>query len=136
MTADVFLDTNVLVYSYDDREPNKRRIARSHIAQSDFCVSTQVLGELFVTLTRKIPNTVPAEAAAQAIEDLRAQSVVPLSDVLVSAAIETSIRYQLSYWDALIVEAAAAAGCTTLLTEDLNDGTVIKGVHIVNPFGA
>jgi len=130
----IFIDTNVLAYAYDAREPDKRGIAQGLYTKSDFSVSAQVLGELFVTLTRKLPGSMPPEMAGQIIDGLRTQTVVPLSEALVAAAIDTSIRHQLSYWDALIIEAAVAGGCTTLLTEDLADGTVIRGVEIVNPF--
>jgi len=130
----VFLDTNVLAYAYDTREPNKRSIALQLLTQSDFSLSAQVLGELFVTLTRKLPGRLSPEIAGTVIDGLRSQTVIPLSDALVAAAIETSTRYQLAYWDALIIEAAVAGSCTTLLTEDLNDGLVVKGVTVVNPF--
>jgi len=59
---------------------------------------------------------------------------VALSAQLVVSAIETSIEHQVSYWDAMIIEAAASSGCTVLLTENLNAGAVIRGVKIVNPF--
>jgi len=134
MSADTFVDTNVLVYAFDTRFPEKRAAARRIIDAADFVVSAQVLGELYVTLTRKLADKVPEDIAKETISGLRRFPIVPLSGALVAAAIGTSIRFQLSYWDALIIEAAAAGGCTTVLTEDLNDQAVIKGVRIVNPF--
>jgi len=134
MSADAFLDTNVIVYAFDTSAPDKQATARGILERANLVTSTQVLGELYVTLTRKIPITLPASGAQQVIEKLRTGSVIDISADLVSAAIKTSIRFQLSYWDALIIEAAVASGCATVLTEDLNDGETINGVRVVNPF--
>ncbi|MCL2489723.1 MAG: PIN domain-containing protein [Propionibacteriaceae bacterium] len=136
MSADAFLDTSVIVYAFDTSAPDKQAIARRILERDGLVTSAQVLGELYVTLTRKIPNGLPTGGAQQVIEKLRTRPNVDISTDLVAAAIQTSIRFQLSYWDALIIEAAVAGGCTTLLTEDLNDGETINGVRIVNPFTA
>ncbi|MDR0284546.1 MAG: PIN domain-containing protein [Propionibacteriaceae bacterium] len=136
MSAGVFFDTNILVYVFDDRNPSKQAAARELVKTHSLVVSTQVLGEFYVTTTRKLSVPLPATAAAEAVNYLLAQTVVPLTGPLVAQAISTSQRYQLSYWDALIIEAAATAGCTTLLTEDLTDGQVIRGVRVENPFKA
>ncbi|MCL2735942.1 MAG: PIN domain-containing protein [Propionibacteriaceae bacterium] len=134
MSAETFIDTNILAYAFDSHSPDKQAVAQDLIKAADFVTSAQVLGELYVTLTRKLADKVPPSIAQQVIDDLRALPVVAISARLVSSAIDTSIRYQLSYWDAMIIEAAASSGCTTLLTEDLSDGAVIQGVTIVNPF--
>lgn len=134
MNADVFIDTNVLAYAFDSESPDKQRAAQELLSDANFVISAQVLGELYVTLTRKLTKKVPVDIAEQAIGELQALPVIATSAAMVSAAIDTSIRYQLSYWDALIIEAAVSAGCSTVLTEDLNDDSVIKGVQIVNPF--
>jgi len=134
MSADRFMDTNVLVYAFDSQSPEKQKKAQAIIKQADFVTSAQVLGELYVTLTNKLDVKVPVVVASQAIEELRAMSVVTTSASLVMAAIETSVSFQLSNRDALIVEAAVLANCSTLLTEDLNQGQVIKGVQVLNPF--
>ncbi|MCL2780663.1 MAG: PIN domain-containing protein [Actinomycetia bacterium] len=134
MSAEVFIDTNVLAYAFDTASPEKRATAQELIANTPFVTSAQVLGELYVTLTRKLTNKVPTDVARQAIDELRALPVVATSAALVAAAIGTSTRFQLSYWDALIIEAAVAGGCATLLTEDLNNRAVIRGVRVVNPF--
>jgi len=134
MSADIFVDTNVFAYMFDSASPAKQAVAKRLIAASDFVTSAQVLGELYVTLTRKLVNKIPPEIAKRTITELRTMPVVPTTANLVSAAIDTSIRFQLSYWDALIVEAAASSNCTILMTEDLNDQAIIRGVRIVNPF--
>ena len=129
-----FIDTNVLAYVFDSQSPGKSACAKRILREGDFVISSQVLGELYVTVTRKLTTKVPAQMAMSAIEELRLNEVVPITAGLVSAAIQTSIRCQLSYWDALIIESAAAAKCTVLLTEDLSDGQIIQGVRVVNPF--
>jgi len=134
MCADAFLYTNVLAYAFDDRSPTKRDIARDLLSHATFATSAQVLGELYVTLTRKLATPVPPDVARQVIGELQVLPVVATSTSLVAGGIDTSIRFQISYWDALIIEAAVASGCSTLLSEDLNDGEVIKGVRIINPF--
>jgi predicted nucleic acid-binding protein len=138
MPVRTFLDTNVLVYAFDHDSGDKRLRARDMLADrgaNDFVISAQVLGEFFVTVTRKLARPLTAQAAARAVDELGSLPVVRIDTVLVRAAIDTSQRAQLSYWDALIVEAAASAGCARILTEDLADGTSIRGVRIEDPFG-
>ena len=134
MSGSQFLDTNVLAYVFDSQSPQKSAVAQTILRAGGFVVSGQVLGELYVTLTRKLTNKVPDHVASQVIQSLQAYPVVPITSTLVSDAIQTSIIHQLSYWDSLIIEAAATAGCTTLLTEDLTDGQIIRGVCVTNPF--
>jgi len=133
MTGRPFIDTNVLVYAFDHTAPDRRERVLGLLRQ-DFVISAQVLSELYVTLTRKlVPPVAPADAAT-IVAELAHQDVVPVTTTLVQSAVATARTAQLSYWDALIVEAAVAAGCTTLLSEDLNPGQVITGVRIENPF--
>ncbi len=135
MTTRAFIDTNVLVYAIDDGEPAKQRQARALLAGAapgSLVISAQVLGELYVVATGKLGIAV--ETAAALIDDLRPLPVVAIDAGLVASAITTSRSAQLSYWDALIVEAAALGGCRRLLTEDLADGATIAGVSISNPF--
>jgi predicted nucleic acid-binding protein len=136
MTVRSFVDTNVAVYLFDADEPAKQQVAREVFESSDLqlVVSTQVLGEFFVTVTRKLRRPMDAATAAEAVAELARLPVVIVDVPLVGAAIETSGRSQVSYRDALIVEAAAAAGCAQLLTEDLAAGATIHGVRIENPF--
>ena len=138
MTArSTFIDTNVLVYTVDAGEPAKRERAAAVLDQlaGSFMLSTQVLGELYVTLTRKLARPVTAAQTVERVAGLSQHRVLSLDAAMVRAAIETSQRSQISYWDALIVEAAVRGGCSQILSEDLNAGQVIRGVEIVNPFG-
>lgn len=133
--ADVFLDTNVLVYAFDGSEPTKQARALAVLAEHpDARISTQVLLEWFVAVTRKLTPPLPPARAQEALESLAKLSVVPADTDLVVRAARTSLEHQLSIWDAMVIEAAALAGCRTLLTEDLNDGQTVRGVTIVNPF--
>lgn len=138
MTDRVLVDTNVFIYAFDTHPDSgaKRARALELLADDslDICVSAQVLSEFFVTVTRKLPRPLPAVEAARAVGDLIPLGVIPTDAHLIAAAIKTSQSAQLSYWDALIVEAAASAGCARVLTEDLNAGAVISGVRIENPF--
>ncbi len=137
MSARAFLDTNVLVYAVDEAEPTKRAIARDllgELGRREFVLSTQVLGEFYVTVTRRLEQPVAEEVAAAAVDQLAMLPTVRTDVGLVKAAIQTSRSAQISYWDGLIVAAAEAGGCTRLLTEDLNDGQTIGSVRVENPF--
>ncbi len=136
MSFRTFLDTNVLVYAFDDAEPEKRDRARSLLAAppSPLVISAQVIGEFYVVVTRKLAKPLVPSDAKAAVEQLLRLPVVPVDAELTAAAVATSQSSQLSYWDALIVEAASAAGCDVLLTEDLADGAMLRSMRIENPF--
>ena len=135
MADPFFLDTNVLVYAFDNAEPVKQALARELLAGGGtFVLSAQVLGEFFVTVTRKLAEPLSIDRAREAIAALEAVPIEPITAPLVTAAIGRVQRSQLSYWDALIVETCRAADCTILLTEDLQDGQLIDGVRVRDPF--
>ncbi len=133
-----FVDTNVIVYAYDADAPAKRVRALEVLGDAsefgELVCSTQVLGELFNVVTRKRnPPMTVAQARAEV------QAYLPLARVstdnaLVMRAIDLCSEKSVSFWDALIVAAAARAGAATLLTEDLNDGEEMLGVQILDPF--
>lgn len=132
-----FLDTNVLVYVFDQDEPDKAKLAKALLGQAkpdELALSAQVLGEFYVTVTRKLRRPLDADSAGQAVDWLSLLKVVSIDSALVKEAGEISRSSQISYWDGLIVASAASYGCQRLLTEDLNDGQVIAGVRIENPF--
>ena len=133
-----FLDTNILVYADDSLDAWKHKRSESlildGIEKGLSRVSAQVLGEYFVTITRKIAVPLDAETARRRVELLSIMPVLPIDARLVSTAISTMRRYGISYWDALIVSAAAAAGCSVLYTEDLNRGQEYLGVRVVDPY--
>lgn len=137
MSDNRFFDTNVVFYAYDSSQPDRRTTAEAllHEAALDGTgtLSTQVLGEFFhATVIRK--GVLTADEAERAIGVLAALHVVDIERALVHVAIDYHRRYQLRYWDALIVAAAKRGGCVELLSEDLNDGQDYDGVRVRNPF--
>lgn len=136
-TSRAFLDTNVLLYTFDTVAPEKQKRATEAIAQratADLVVSTQVLQEFYVNATRKLRPPMSPEEATREVDALIALEVVPSDARFVRSAIDLAQRADISLWDALIVRAASVAGCEVLLSEDLNAGQVIDGVRIENPF--
>jgi predicted nucleic acid-binding protein len=137
MSVKTFVDTNVFVYAVDDGEPRKRDIARRALVAArygELLLSAQVIGEFYVTVTRKLAEPLSVDLAAEAVEQLCTLHVVPIDAALAKSAIAVSRSSQISYWDALIVGAAMRGGCSVLLTEDLNDGQELGGVRVENPF--
>ena len=135
MAALTFVDTNVLAYAYDADSGEKGERAREVLADIDGAVvSTQVVLEFFAVLTRKLGLT--REVAEEATESLMDLEVVATDARLVREGLRISRDHDISHWDGMIIAAAAASGCEVLLTEDLNDGQVIEGVRVVNPFPA
>ncbi len=131
----VFVDTNILAYLFDGAEVDKQTRAQHALAAEtrEIFVSTQVLQELYVSLTKgKSPITTP-EIAEQAVHEASKYSVVNVDTALVFSAIQLARKHQLSFWDALIVRAAARAECESILSEDFNEGQVVDGVRIENP---
>jgi predicted nucleic acid-binding protein len=132
----VFFDTNVLVYCTDTTAPDKQLRARGLVAQlaaaGEAVVSTQVLIELFHTLTRR--QKMPPLTAQVLTQAYTAWPVVDSDVTLVNAAIEKSIQHRLSIWDAMVIEAALRADAQTLYSEDLTHGQRFGALSVVNPF--
>lgn len=129
----IFLDTKVLAYQFDDSFPDKQACARQVLIEhaTGAVISTQVLIELHAVLTRKLGRT--RDEAARVLDAIMLDVVATDAD-LVRAAAATAAAHELSIFDAMIIEAAVRAGCDELWTEDLADGSVLRGVRIVNPF--
>lgn len=134
----VFFDTNIFVYLFDQDAPAKKARARSLLeresGRNDALTSTQVLQEFYVTITKKLAQPLPHEQAERAMRDMARLHLVQVNVPLIFAAVKTSRRFGLSFWDALIIEAAREGGAEYLLSEDLQNGQVIHGVEIRNPF--
>lgn len=133
----LFVDTNVLLYAVlpEGEAAAKRRRAREILAGPRIAFSVQVLQEFYTQATRENRNDRLEEAEASAVvEHLLRRPVQKLIPATVVAAIATSQRYRISYWDAAIIEAARELGCARVLTEDLNDGQDYGGVRVENPF--
>lgn len=136
MTDRAFLDTNVLVYSVDTADPNRqaRALALLDDPAYDFVLSAQVLGEFYVVVTRKLAQPLDEERAAGQVAQLSRIPTVPIDGDLATTAIGASRRWVISYWDALVLEAARQAKCPVVLSEDLSDGATYDGVTVRNPF--
>jgi predicted nucleic acid-binding protein len=138
MRDKVFLDTNVLVYLYDRDSPEKRARSISILEQGresfHLVISTQVLQEFYVTVARKLSKDVSEAEILLAMHKLQGFATIQIDVPLIFDAIDLGKRFQLSFWDALITQAALVAGCTRLLTEDLQHGLRIGNLTIENPF--
>lgn len=140
MSADL-LDTNVFVNLFDNVADAKRERARALVeralTQGNASISYQVIQETLNVVTTRMASPMTADVASEFLRDV----LLPLWDVMPSAdlydrALAIHSRHRLSFYDSLIVAAALGAGCTRLLTEDLQDGQVIEGMTIKNPFRA
>lgn len=136
MPGFTFFDTNVLVYMDDPGSPQKQQraidLVTEHVSSRTACISLQVLQEYFVAATRKLGL---APELAQAKVELFARAhVVQFGPSDIIAAIELHRLIHISFWEALIVQAARSARATVLYSEDLQAGAVLAGVRVVNPF--
>lgn len=135
-----FVDTKVLVYAHDISAGDKHERARALVEQlwdtRNGCLSVQILQEFFVTVTRKIPKPLGAEAAKEVIADLARWRVhVPAADDVLGA-IGLHQWTGISFWDAMMVRSAVEIGCEVIYSEDLNHGQLYDGVRVENPFTA
>jgi predicted nucleic acid-binding protein len=133
-----FVDTNILVYAYDNSTGEKNQRARALVKglweRKSGCLSVQVLQELHVSLTHKVAYPIDLESASQIIEDLCVWPMHSPGGLDVLGAIRLQGRYQLSFWDAMILHSAIEMGCDLLWSEDFSDGQVMGGVKVANPF--
>ena len=136
----VFLDTNTLVYANDGANLVKRDLARTLIRETiiagNGCISSQVLAEFWVTVTKKLKVTLSTDLAREQINLFLSFRVIPVDQSTVLDALRIQERWQLSYWDAQILASSMRTGASVLYTEDLQDGATIESVMIQNPFKA
>jgi predicted nucleic acid-binding protein len=136
MTEPVFVDTNVFLYVFDPADLNKQSAAqawRNELWKNRTGrISYQVLQEFYVKATQKWPES--REEIRAEVNDLLAWQPVTVDAEILERGWKLQDRYQLSYWDALIVAAAASIGCRYLLTEDLQTGQELDGILVINPF--
>ena len=133
-----FVDTNVLVYAHDRSETRKQPLAQALLqelwASRTGALSMQVLQEFYVVATRKFDPPMSRRAAREIVALYAAWPLVQVDLALILVASELEERHKLSFWDALVVEAARRADATRIVTEDLQAGRHIGGVRIENPF--
>lgn len=134
MSDNVFLDSNILVYSYSNSELSKQEIARKLIAGSNSFISTQVLQELCNIITRKFKFGYE-QAATTIKECCHNNNLHTNTENTVLLACQIADRNGFSFYDSMIVAAAIESNCTVLYSEDLQDGQVIDGkLTVKNPF--
>ena len=137
--SDEFMDSNVLVYLFDETDPRKYEIARNltdeAIESGNGVISFQVVQEVLNLLTTKFISPASPDRAQEVLRDVLSPlwRVMP-TEQLYQTALAIRGRYGFDFYDSLIVAAALLAGCSRLLTEDLQDGQRIEGLTIVNPF--
>jgi predicted nucleic acid-binding protein len=139
MSAEVLVDTNVLVYAYDRSEPVKQQQALNilnHLAlRGSAALSTQILAEFFVTVTRKIAEPLSVGDAYLRLENyLQSWLVVETSGLVVLEAARGVRDYQFNFWDAQVWAVARLNQIATIFSEDFNTSSTIEGVRFVNPF--
>jgi len=141
MTPEItFVDTNVLAYAHDASEQTRQPVAEALLEElwraRTGILSTQVLSEFYVVATRKLDPPMPRREAREVVDAYAAWPVVQVDASLILAASALEERHQLSFWDALIIEAARRGGARRLVSEDLQGGRRIAGLVIENPFVA
>ncbi len=134
-----FLDSNLLIYSIDEKDPSKREHVQKFLDEIDTIhvpvISTQTIGEFFNVSTRKL--RIPKENSMILCNLLKDKyPIYEISVENVYHALKISRQTQFSYWDSLILAVAIDTGCTIVYSEDLNAGQIIEGVKIINPFAS
>ncbi len=140
MSRTVFVDTNVLLYCFDGRDPAKRAGAQAWVSHcwQHHCgrISSQVLNEFYSNARRKFASAISAGDARAEVRRYQHWQPWAIDHATVESAWAIESRFDLNYWDALILASAQQQGCGHLLSEDLQHGQQIDGVEIVNPFKA
>jgi predicted nucleic acid-binding protein len=140
MSDRYFVDTNILMYAHDAAMGEKHEKAKALVEKlwetRSGVVSTQVLQELAVNLRRKAKKPLDARSTRDVVSDYLAWQVVVNGGDSILEALDVEARYQVSFLDALVIQAAQAGGAETLYSEDLSDGQHYGGVRVSNPFKA
>jgi len=138
MTVKVFVDTNVLVYAYDRGAGSRHERAQSLLEklwkEGNGILSTQVLQEFYVNVRRKAKRPVSIEQAKSLISDYLSWDPIVNDGATMLEAIDVEQRYQLSFWDSLIVVAAQKGGASVLFSEDFNHGQKFGSLVVQNPY--
>lgn len=133
-----FVDTNILVYAEDRDAGARHEVARDLVIDlwndRTGVLSIQVLQELYVNVTRKLKKPLPGARAAEIVQEYLTWTVIENTGGLLTAAIGLHQKHHLSFWDAMVVQAAIEGGCDKLYSEDMNAGHRFGSVVIVNPF--
>jgi predicted nucleic acid-binding protein len=137
MSDKCFVDTNILVYAHDFTQGAKHERARALVQKlwesGNGVLSTQVLQELCISLRRKAARPLSAEGTRKVIEDYASWEIIVNTAESVLEALDIEMRHKISFWDALIVQAAGSSGAEVLYSEDLADGQSYGEVRVINP---
>ena len=140
MSDRYFVDTNILMYAHDNAAGEKHERAKTLVEElwreRKGVVSTQVLQELAVNLRRKAARPLDAKATREIVADYLTWQVVVNGGESILEALDLEARFQISFWDALVVQAAQASGAEILYSEDLSDGQTYGTVRVINPLRA
>jgi predicted nucleic acid-binding protein len=138
MKDNIFVDTNILIYAHDLDSGLKHNVAASIMEkiweEETGVISTQVIQEFYVNVTRKIPNPITHAQARGIIINYFSWHIEPIEPHTILSASEIEERHLLSFWDSLILATALQAKAGKVITEDLNPGQIIEGILIENPF--
>lgn len=136
MTAEAFLDANILLYacSAAPQDATKRQQAAALMIQAPFALSAQVLQEFIANALRKKVLGISESGIDAALQLASQVRVLPVTLELILAGVALRRRYQLSHRDSTILAAAQELGCHTLYSEDLTHGQHYDGVRVLNPF--
>ena len=140
MSDRYFVDTNILMYAHDKAAGEKHERAKTLVEElwreRKGVVSTQVLQELVVNLRRKATRTLDAKTTREIVADYLTWQVVVNGGESILEALDLEARFQISFWDALVVQAAQVSGAEILYSEDLSDGQTYGTVRVINPLRA
>ena len=138
MSDRCFVDTNILVYAHDRSAGSKHQRARQLIedlwSSGQGVLSTQVLQELCISVRRKASRPLSVEETRRLLQDYLSWEIVVNTPASVLQALDIEARYKISFWDALIVQAAESSGVAILYSEDLASGQSYGSIRVVNPF--
>ena len=137
MADKFFVDTNILIYAHDRSAGVKHQRARHAIESlwttGQGVLSTQILQELCISLRRKLARPLPEDEVRRLIQDYLSWEIVVNSPEAVLQALEIEVRYKISFWDALVLQAAEQSGAAILYSEDLAAGQNYGPVQVMNP---
>ena len=140
MSDRYFVDTNILMYAHDSAAGEKHQKAKALVEElweaRSGVVSTQVLQELAVNLRKKAKKPLDARATRDVVVDYLAWQVVVNGGDAILEALDLEAKHHISFWDALVIQAAIDAGAEILYSEDLSDGQRYGSIRVINPFRA
>lgn len=139
MTDKIFFDSNIFVYAMDNNEPRKKQIASKLIKEyknsNSVIISTQNLQEFYNASTKKLH--IEKNIVKSAVDYLsKSFPVVQISIPIILKAIDIQIKYQLGFYDSLIISTASYENCVVCYSEDFSNGQIVEGVKVINPFYA